>query len=457
MSNRAAALLLFLSLLCPLCTHAADPPAPVPRTGQTASYAAGDDGAIQAGVPSPDPRFTDNGDGTVRDALTGLVWLKDANCFDQLVWTDAVASANKLAHGTCGLSDASIGGQWRLPSLRELESLLDTAYISPSMPAVRPFSNIQEGGYWSSSIGTEGTSAWFIYMNYATVFNYNTGWSYYVWPVRDGQTGNPPAPVARTGVTATYVTGDDGALQKGIPWPIPRFTDNGNGTVTDNLTGLIWLKNAGCFTPQPWGLALPPANNLASGACGLTDGSSPGDWRLPNWRELRSLLDYGVIHPSLPQRHPFSNLRPANYWTSDSYAGGTSYAYYVNLDLGGMDVDSKGATYNIWPVRSGSSTPSFDQTTGTALIPRVRIAGDTSGALFRITLQQQGQGLTFAVAEITPVGIGAPLFNTATYNIETGDAHIPILVISGDTSGASYAVDLQFRDNLLTVTQITPR
>jgi len=56
-----------------------------------------------------------------------------------------------------------------------------------------------------------------------------------------------PAPMLKTGQTTSYATGDDGDLQRGIPWPNPRFTDNEDGTVTDNLTGLIWLKDANCF------------------------------------------------------------------------------------------------------------------------------------------------------------------------------------------------------------------
>ncbi len=55
------------------------------------------------------------------------------------------------------------------------------------------------------------------------------------------------APVPRTGQTTSYAVRDDGALQKGVAWPTPRFTDNNNGTITDNLTGLIWLKNANCI------------------------------------------------------------------------------------------------------------------------------------------------------------------------------------------------------------------
>ena len=64
----------------------------------------------------------------------------------------------------------------------------------------------------------------------------------------------------KTGQTTCYATGDDGDLEKGVAWPNPRFTDNGNGTVTDNLTGLIWLKNANCAVRQKLGNALTAAN-----------------------------------------------------------------------------------------------------------------------------------------------------------------------------------------------------
>jgi len=55
------------------------------------------------------------------------------------------------------------------------------------------------------------------------------------------------APVPKTGQTTSYDTRDDGALEKGVAWPTPRFTDNNNGTITDNLTKLIWMKNAQAF------------------------------------------------------------------------------------------------------------------------------------------------------------------------------------------------------------------
>jgi hypothetical protein len=61
-----------------------------------------------------------------------------------------------------------------------------------------------------------------------------------------------------------------------------RYVDCGNGTVTDTVTGLIWLKNAGCLGFADWASANGLAATLANGQCGLTDNSSPGDWRLPN-------------------------------------------------------------------------------------------------------------------------------------------------------------------------------
>lgn len=126
------------------------------------------------------------------------------------------------------------------------------------------------------------------------------------------ETAGPPAPVARTGQTTAYATGDDGSLQKGVVAPTPRFTDNGNGTVTDRLTGLVWLKEGTCAkfylgdntatgNPRPWAQAVQSANLLATGLCGLTDGSRAGDWRLPNRKELDSLIDLGRSNPALPQ------------------------------------------------------------------------------------------------------------------------------------------------------------
>jgi hypothetical protein len=158
------------------------------------------------------------------------------------------------------------------------------------------------------------------------------------------------APLSQTGQTGCFDvvvpygeisctgTGQDGEFQVGIPVPDPRFTDNGNGTVTDRLTGLTWLQNVNCFGELSWAAALAAANNLADGQCDLSDGSVPGDWRLPNIKEQLSLHDlrFQTIRSPAPGAYePFTNRSGAtNYWwTSTSAEWDTSRACTVGNDL----------------------------------------------------------------------------------------------------------------------------
>ena len=160
-------------------------------------------------------------------------------------------------------------------------------------------------------------------------------------------------PVEKTGQTETYATGDDGDLEKGLAWPNPRFTDNADGTVTDNLTGLIWLKNANCFGPKYWYDALVDSNSLADGNCGLTDESVAGDWRLPNTKELQSLIDHGQYNPALSSSYPFTGVQSSEtYWTSTSCSYNQNSACVVDLYSGDMStMGLKGFNYYVWPVR----------------------------------------------------------------------------------------------------------
>ncbi|MEA1867153.1 MAG: DUF1566 domain-containing protein [Thermodesulfobacteriota bacterium] len=170
---------------------------------------------------------------------------------------------------------------------------------------------------------------------------------------------------ARTGQTTCYNadgneiscsnTGQDGELQKGVAWPSPRFTEPTplDGTVTDNLTGLIWLKNPDCFGQKTWADALNVCNNLANGSCGLTDGSVAGDWRLPNRRELDSLIDLSQSTP-VPNTASFSGVQ-SHYWSSTTLASGVTYAW-VYMDPGKVSYSAKTVPHYVWPVRGGQSS-----------------------------------------------------------------------------------------------------
>jgi len=163
-----------------------------------------------------------------------------------------------------------------------------------------------------------------------------------------------PAPVAKTGQTTSYVPGDDGDLQEGLGWPDPRFTDNGDGTVTDNLTRLVWLKDANCLGQAAWPDAVALPRTLSTCECGLTDASMAGDWRLPNLREMHSLIDfYPQTQPTLPLGHPFLNVKPvSSYWSSTTALSDSTYAWGVDMTDGDPGIGSKTVKGYIWPVRN---------------------------------------------------------------------------------------------------------
>lgn len=178
--------------------------------------------------------------------------------------------------------------------------------------------------------------------------------------MEDAPPPGPPAAVPKTGQTtctdedgntiACANTGQDGDIQAGVASPNPRFADNGNGTVTDELTGLIWLQSGNCNAfysgdatgqnDRKWQFALDACNALASGYCGLTDSSAAGDWHLPNAKELYSLIDLGQFNPALPPNHLLS-VFSWNYWSATTLALPTGYAWSVYFGNGYVEYYDK--------------------------------------------------------------------------------------------------------------------
>ena len=122
--------------------------------------------------------------------------------------------------------------------------------------------------------------------------------------------------------------------------PDSRFTDNRDGTVTDNLTQLVWLKNTNCFGIQDWQSAVLAVKSLKEGDCGpnpdlvLSDGSSAGDWRLPTMNELCTLIDFSKRDPALPNGHMFSDAPPGYHWSATTLDNHSELAWIVYFESG---------------------------------------------------------------------------------------------------------------------------
>ena len=432
----------------------------LPRTGQTTCYdtagnvisceGTGQDGDIQAGVEWPNPRFTDNGDGTITDNLTGLMWLKDGNCFGGKTWQealDAVADLNaNPGNYSCGGYTAAYN-DWRLPNVNELESLINAE--EPNMAVWlndQGFMNVKSGYYWSSTTYALATfDAWIVPMDSGDVgLDFKDYHYFYAWPVRAGQTGSTvglnikhgspvsnskPVDLPRTGQTTCYDTagnviscegtGQDGDIQAGVEWPNPRFTDNGDGTITDNLTGLMWLKDGNCFGGKTWQEALDAVADLNANPGNYSCGgytAAYNDWRLPNRKGLHSLTDYSQIGPALPEGAPFLNVQPRLniHWSSSTFANSTDYVWAIRMYNGAAGHFDKSSNnyvnyYDmyVWPVRAGQTGPVFtldikaNGQNGPIIV--------SSSTLVSITISlrpgnQAGQNADWWIAADTPFG-----------------------------------------------------
>lgn len=144
--------------------------------------------------------------------------------------------------------------------------------------------------------------------------------------------------------------GQDGFYQVGCPMEA-RFVDNGDGTVTDNCTGLMWQKDtadvngdgmtAGTFDDVTWQEALKYCENL--------EFAGHTDWRLPNVRELQSIVAYWR---SVPAIDPAFWVSTHWHWSSSSLAGNPSAAWYVDFYVGNVGIDAKGNADFVRAVRS---------------------------------------------------------------------------------------------------------
>ncbi len=150
---------------------------------------------------------------------------------------------------------------------------------------------------------------------------------------------------------------------------LERYEDCGNGTVTDSVTDLIWLENANCFGQLHYKEAQDQVANLKHGDCGLTDNSSPGDWRLPTQEEWDTTVvqakNLVCTSPALTdaegyscyseegRTQVFSGIQLNYYWLSTTHQYSPSNAWCAYLIDCGTATANKGTPFYVWPVRGG--------------------------------------------------------------------------------------------------------
>ena len=281
------------------------------------------------------PAYNDNGDGTVSDRVTGLMWEKDPGAKK----TCAQAEAGAARCRTGGHKD------WRLPTIKELYSLILFSGTDPDprggSDGQKPFIDTR---FFKFNYGRSGDGDRIIDSQYASATRYvstTMGGNKTMFGVNfaDGRIKGYPAGATRGGrVKKYYVLYVRGNAAYGKN----DFVDNKDGTITDRATGLTWMKvdsgklKAGRKRDGKlnWSEALAWAGTLRY--------ADHSDWRLPNAKELQSIVDYARSPDTTSSAaiDPIFRVTPIvneggkkdypQYWTSTTHArghGGAAAAY----------------------------------------------------------------------------------------------------------------------------------
>ncbi|MEC4048265.1 DUF1566 domain-containing protein [Flavobacterium sp. SUN046] len=294
----------------------------LPDTGMTTSYTTtfGEDNDYTINAPS----FTNNNDGTITDNVTGLMWQQ----------VDGGEMTIESAHTYCDILALANYTDWRLPTPIEAFSILNQQKNNPAMNTVYFPSTGAE--YWWTS-------------------DYQAGDNTKVWVTNSGGgIGNHPKTetVSAGGTHQFHVRA---VRNTTTPTLLPsHFTDNGDGTITDHLTQLIWQK-----TPNTAALTWEQALSYAEGL--VLAGAN--DWRLPNIKELQSLNDETISNPSVNTNF-FSSIGIKNYWSATTLLPNPtnlSSAWYWNTQFGITTYDNKSNSNYVICVRGIPTSLALNQ------------------------------------------------------------------------------------------------
>ncbi len=272
------------------------------------------------------PALTDNGDGTITDQVTGLMWQQTPPAFNGS-WLGAL--------DYCASLELAGHDDWRAPTLKELFSIsdfsrgwpyLNTDYFDLADPVVS-----KDEQYWSSNNYLVGTT----HGGQASAFGVNHGTGH----IKAYPANTPPGPM-----------GNKVRAVRGAVYGVNDFADNGDGIIIDRATGLMWMQ-ADAGLALDWESALAYADSLSFGGY--------DDWRLPDVRELQSIVDYSGVFPAIDPMFSCTGIVNAGgladfgyYWTGTSaYFGQNApqyyYAWYVAfgyaVDEAGNDIHGAGA------------------------------------------------------------------------------------------------------------------
>jgi len=235
------------------------------------------------------PSYEDNGDGTVSDLVTGLMWQKTPdlngdgiiNVADKLSYFEALAAADTFS--LAGYDD------WRLPSIKEMYSLIIFSGIDPSgyegnnTDDLVPFIDTDYFGfgYGDTDAGERIIDAQLASSTLYVGTTMNGDETMFGVNFADGRikgygTGPMPGQNVDKQFYVMYVRGNASYGEN-------NFIDNGDGTITDNATGLMWMKN-----DDGEGMVWEDALSYAE----TSEFANHNDWRLPNVKELQSIVDY---------------------------------------------------------------------------------------------------------------------------------------------------------------------
>jgi hypothetical protein len=267
------------------------------------------------------PNYTGNGDGTVSDNVTGLMWQQspdtdgdgDIDEADKLSYAEALAGADTFS--LAGYDD------WRLPTIKELYSLIDFSGLDPNIngtdtSSLTPFIDTDyfDFAYGDTSAGERIIDAQYASSTkyVATTMNGNEtmfGVNFADGRIKGYPTGPMPGQSKGKGFYVLYVRGNP-------DYGVNDLADNGDGTITDAATGLTWMQ-ADSGVGLNWEEALAYCESL--------DTAGYDDWRLPNAKELQSIVDYGRS----PDTSNSAAIDPLfNVTAITNEAGQTDYPFY---------------------------------------------------------------------------------------------------------------------------------